>query len=525
MKRLWWLLPLSVLAWTALLSAQPQPRLVIPGGATLPATCNEREVFARTGATTPGLYYCIAPNTWTLIASASGSAPATASFLTRVLESSLTNETALAQFGTGLLINTTTTGVPAIYTGTTCTSTFPRSLNASGAASCAKILLSDDVTGNLPVGNLNGGLSASASTFWRGDGTWATAGGAPADATYLTQTANGTLTNEQALSTLATGLLQVTTTTGVVSSVTTSAGVATLISDETGSGALVFATSPALTTPNLGTPSAATLTNATGLPVATGISGLGTGVATFLATPSSTNLLAAVTDETGSGALVFGTAPTLSAPVIATITNTGTLTLPTSTDTLVGRATTDTLTNKTYDAEGTGNLLTVPFVFIFPPAVCQNATATLAHSTPTSNPATAACVTGTNTQYAVAAFADSADQSIQYHFPLHSDFTGTVDFYGTWRTSATTGDFKLNVQTICVADGETGDPAFNTATTITDTAKGTTLQFNALSATSVTITGCAVSEEMFVKLTRDSTDSLTATADLISFRMVVRRGM
>jgi hypothetical protein len=41
------------------------------------------------------------------------------------------------------------------------------------------------------------------------------------------------------------------------------------------------------------------------------------------------------------------TAPTLTTPVIATISNTGTLTLPTSTDTLVGRATTDTLTNKT----------------------------------------------------------------------------------------------------------------------------------------------------------------------------------
>jgi hypothetical protein len=38
---------------------------------------------------------------------------------------------------------------------------------------------------------------------------------------------------------------------------------------------------------------------------------------------------------------------TLTAPVIGTIVNTGTLTLPTSTDTLVGRATTDTLTNKT----------------------------------------------------------------------------------------------------------------------------------------------------------------------------------
>jgi len=41
------------------------------------------------------------------------------------------------------------------------------------------------------------------------------------------------------------------------------------------------------------------------------------------------------------------TSPSLTTPVISTISNTGTLTLPTSTDTLVGRATTDTLTNKT----------------------------------------------------------------------------------------------------------------------------------------------------------------------------------
>lgn len=51
----------------------------------------------------------------------------------------------------------------------------------------------------------------------------------------------------------------------------------------TGSGGIVLATSPALTTPNLGTPSAATLTNATGLPISTGVSGLGTSVATALA--------------------------------------------------------------------------------------------------------------------------------------------------------------------------------------------------------------------------------------------------
>ena len=59
---------------------------------------------------------------------------------------------------------------------------------------------------------------------------------------------------------------------------------------------------------------------------------------------------------------------TLTSPVISTIVNTGTLTLPTSTDTLVGRATTDTLTNKTLTSpvintptlNGSGGPLTLP---------------------------------------------------------------------------------------------------------------------------------------------------------------------
>lgn len=93
----------------------------------------------------------------------------------------------------------------------------------------------------------------------------------------------------------------------------------------TGTGSGVRATSPTLVTPILGTPTSGTLTNCTGLPVSSGISGLGSGVATFLATPSSANLKTAVTDETGSGLLVFATDPVLTTPNIGT-PSAGTLT-------------------------------------------------------------------------------------------------------------------------------------------------------------------------------------------------------
>jgi len=58
------------------------------------------------------------------------------------------------------------------------------------------------------------------------------------------------------------------------------------------------------------------VTNTTITPAVGSITGLATGVATFLATPSSANLAAAVTDETGSGALVFATSPSLVTPIL-----------------------------------------------------------------------------------------------------------------------------------------------------------------------------------------------------------------
>jgi hypothetical protein len=92
----------------------------------------------------------------------------------------------------------------------------------------------------------------------------------------------------------------------------------------------------------LGTPSSGTLTSCSGLPISTGVSGLGTGAATFLATPSSANLASMLTDETGSGAAVFATSPTLVTPILGTPTSgnfsSGTFTWPTFNQNTTGTA-------------------------------------------------------------------------------------------------------------------------------------------------------------------------------------------
>jgi hypothetical protein len=234
----------------------------------------------------------------------------------------------------------------------------------------------------------------------------------------------------------------------------------------------VLLTNATLTTPILGTPQSGILTNCTGLPVSTGISGLGTGVATFLATPSSANLRSVVTDETGTGALVFANTPTLVTPVLgvatATSINKMAITAPATSSTLAVADGKTFTVNHSLTLAGT-DTTTMTF-----PATSATIARTDAAQTFTGNQTFSGAIIG-----AVQALSGPGAVNVTQ---LTTAFTSTATGNALTLADGVAGQIKTIVYVAEAAGGDTGvlTPAnLGSATTITFNAVGdsVTLQF------------------------------------------------
>jgi hypothetical protein len=234
----------------------------------------------------------------------------------------------------------------------------------------------------------------------------------------------------------------------------------------------VLLTDATLTTPILGIPQSGTLTNCTGLPVSTGISGLGTGVATFLATPSSANLRSAVTDETGTGALVFANTPTLVTPVLgvatATSVNKMAITAPATSSTLA------VADGKTFTVSHSLTLAGTDTTTMTFPATSATIARTDAAQTFTGNQTFSGAIIG-----AVQALSGAGAVNIT---TLTTAFTSTATGNALTLADGVAGQIKTIVYVAEAAGGDTGilTPAnLGSATTITFNAVGdsVTLQF------------------------------------------------
>ncbi len=256
-----------------------------------------------TGVAIPTTMSALVYNNGTNIASASVYSTSVVTPLLAATDASFVNALPVTSGGTGV---TTATGTGSVVRATSPTLVTPiLGIPTSGTlTSCTGLPLSTGITGTLGVSN--GGTGVTTST---GSGANVLSTSPTLVTPLLGTPTSGTLTNCTGLP-LATGI------TGTLGVSNGGTGVTT----STGSGANVLGTSPTITsatlvTPALGTPASGVLTNATGLPLSTGVTG----------TLGVSNGGTGVTTSTGSGANVLATSPTLVTPLLG-IPTSGTLT-------------------------------------------------------------------------------------------------------------------------------------------------------------------------------------------------------
>jgi hypothetical protein len=441
--------------------------------------------------------------------------------------------------------------------------------------------------------------------------------GAPTDATYITKTANGSLSAEFALGSLSTGCLGVTTTSGDLAARTVT-GTASKIEVSNGN----CSGNPTITIPasfdisshTVALPAGTTF-GGNALPSFTPAGGsviellyfdnaddlikaaiIGSGLSFSGGTLSASAAAAPFTDTTslveGSGdntkevrievdglttanirvwtapdsntsipiipQIITVTGPTAArtwtvpdaafslARIDAAQTFVGAQTIPTielnNTDTTLARSAagqmtiegvlaltssnTATLTEKTIDAEASGNTITIPIISIFTPAATQNGTSSLGFNTNTSGAATAT-FTGTTVVQPIVRFADSGTQEVQLTVPLPPDIdlTKAVEFLLRWKANATSGNVLWKVQGICAGNSAQIPTAYSTSpSSVTDAAENAVQDLNDATLTveataDKPLVTCSANQQWYVRLYHepaDGSDTINVDADLIA---------
>ena len=331
--------------------------LAVAGTLTATGTSSLTSPAVTTSLTTPSTTFALVNTTATTVNLAGaatalnlGAATGTATVNnTTLAANAITASTTLAVTGASTL--TGAVGAPGGVTGPITSSS--ATITGGSITGITDLAVADGGTGAstaaAALNNLLPSQASAASKYLQSDGTnasWDAVSLSTADITGTLGVANGgtgqtSFTNGQLLIGNSTGntLTPATLTAGSGVTITNGSGAITVAFTGPGAGSVtsvdVSGGTTGLTTSGGPITSSGTVTLAGTLAVANG----GTGAATLAA--------AGIATLTGTETL---TNKTLTTPIISSISNTGTLTLPTSTDTLVGRATTDTLTNKTIEA-------------------------------------------------------------------------------------------------------------------------------------------------------------------------------